>query len=137
MLTLEYCSTLNDSQDAFKVLQWLAYSARPLQIDELAEVIEVDMEGDLRFDPDMRLPDPQDILIICSSLVTTAVSKTENDNGTTSEIIELRLAHFSVKEYLFSDRVRIAPANGYSCHEKASTCFLPGEYCPVAGPVAH
>jgi hypothetical protein len=31
------------SQDAFKILQWLAYSARPLRIEEVTEVIAVNI----------------------------------------------------------------------------------------------
>jgi hypothetical protein len=34
------------SQDAFKILQWLAYSARPLRIKEVAEVIAVEIDDD-------------------------------------------------------------------------------------------
>jgi hypothetical protein len=82
----------DNSKDAFKILQWLAYSTRPLQLDEIVEVIAVDIEDDPKFDPENRLLEPRNILTICSSLVTTAAS-------------ELRLAHFSVKEYLVSDRV--------------------------------
>lgn len=74
------------SQDALKILQWLVYSARPLQVDEIVDAIAVYGDGDPRFDPENRLPDPQDILAICSSLVTIAG-------------VEIKLAHFSVKEY--------------------------------------
>ena len=82
-----------NSEDAFKILQWLAYSAQPLRIEEMVEVIAIDVDGDPRFDPENRLLDPQDLLTICPSLVTMTAS-------------ELRLAHFSVKEYLVSDRVQ-------------------------------
>jgi hypothetical protein len=53
------------SQYALKILQWLTYSARPLQIEEVAEVIPIDIEGFPQFDPERRLPEPQDILSIC------------------------------------------------------------------------
>jgi len=59
------------SHDAFRILQWLVYSARPLRIEEVVDVIAVDINDDPRFDLDRRLPDPRDILTICSSLVTT------------------------------------------------------------------
>ena len=94
------------SKDAFKILQWLAYSARPLRIKEVAEVVAVDIEGDSRFDPENRLREPRDVLTICSSLVTKEGEK-------------LRLAHFSVKEYLVSDRVQTGPASRYSVKECA------------------
>lgn len=116
------------SQDAFKILQWLAYSARPLRIEEVAEVVAVEIGDDPRFDPENRLPEPRDILTICSSLFTTATS-TISAYGETYEIEELRLAHFSVKEYLISDRIRTGPASRYAieqCAEEhiAQTCLI-------------
>ena len=107
------------SKDAFKILQWLAYSARPLRIEEVAEVVAVDIEGDSRFDPENRLREPRDVLTICSSLVTTAASNIRSDDGDPFEGEELRLAHFSVKEYLVSDRVQTGPASRYSIKKHA------------------
>ena len=60
-----------NSENALKILQWLTYSARPLQIKEVAEVITVNVEQSPRFDSERRFPEPRDILTICSSLVTT------------------------------------------------------------------
>ena len=54
------------------VLQWLAFSARPMTVDEVAETLSVCLDEDPRFDPDRRLRDPSDILVICSSLVTVS-----------------------------------------------------------------
>ena len=93
-----------NDKDAFKVLQWLTYSARPLRIEEVAEVTALDIEGDPRFDPEHRLREPRDLLTICSSLVTLVAS-------------ELRLAHFSVKEYLTSERIRVSSASKFSALE--------------------
>jgi len=105
---------INDenSEDALKILQWLAYSARPLQIKEIAEVITVNTEHNPRFDPD-----PRDILTICSSLVTTTVGDSydeieNSDDEMTGE--QVRLAHFSVKEYLVSERIQVGSASRYS-----------------------
>lgn len=55
--------------DAIKALQWLCYSDGPLELSELVDIlaIETGEEGD--FYPEERLPDPADIVIICSSLV--------------------------------------------------------------------
>ena len=55
---------------AFKILQWLAFSARPLDLKEIAEVVTVDLES-LCFDPDHRLH-PQSVLDICAGMVTTS-----------------------------------------------------------------
>ncbi len=94
---------------AFKILQWLVFSVRPLSIQEAAEILAIDEEGERGFDPEYRLEDPRDILTICSSLVTITIAK--NDHNEDYE--ELRLAHYSVKEYLISDRVSHGPASKY------------------------
>ncbi|KAI9856111.1 MAG: hypothetical protein M1813_009229 [Trichoglossum hirsutum] len=114
------------SENALKILQWLAYSARPLQIEEIAEVIAVDIEDNPRFDIERRFPEPRDILTICSSLVTIAVEEAGDDKRVEGQV---RLAHFSVKEYLVSERIQIGPAHGYSIREThanisiAETCL--------------
>lgn len=54
--------------DALKVLQWLAFSARPLTFGEVAEALAIDLD-DGGYDPDRRPFDPQSILTICSSLI--------------------------------------------------------------------
>jgi ankyrin repeat protein len=116
------------SQDAFTILQWLVYSARPLRIEEVAEVVAIDIDLQ-RFDAENRLRERRDILTICSSLVTTAAVTAKGGNGVSYETEELRLAHFSVKEYLISDRVRTGPASKYNiqgCAEDriAQACLI-------------
>jgi hypothetical protein len=55
---------------AHKVLQWLAFSARPVTLAEVAEALAVDLDHGCMLKPDARLQDPHDILVFCSSLVT-------------------------------------------------------------------
>ena len=50
------------------------------------------------------MPDPQEISRYCWGLVT-AISVEESSQDENENHIELRLAHFSVKEYLLSDRL--------------------------------
>ncbi|MCJ1246834.1 hypothetical protein MMC30_004043 [Trapelia coarctata] len=100
-----------------KILQWLAFSTRLLQVKEVAEVLAVDAEADPRFDPDRRLSEPKDILEICSSLVSIETQTVVEDVGTTIRIIQgevIRLAHFSVQEYLVSERIKSGPVSQYS-----------------------
>jgi hypothetical protein len=107
------------SQDAFRILQWLVYSARPLRIEEVAEVLAVKINDDPQFDPENRLLEPWDVLTICSSLVTIVTRPEYSCNRGFYEIIELRLAHSSVKEYLISDRIRSGPASRYTIEDCA------------------
>jgi hypothetical protein len=104
------------SKYAMRILRWLVCSARPLQIEELVDVIAVDTEGDPRFDADNRLKEPRDILTICSSLVTISAETTEGSQSKITEM-EVRLAHFSVKEYLVSESIQRGKAARYSIRE--------------------
>ena len=64
-------------EDALKILQWLSFSARPLKLDEVAQVVGVvpDLVQGLRFMPSRVFPDPRSILMICSNLVTETYGK--------------------------------------------------------------
>src|SRR5437764_417870 len=105
-------------QDALKILQWLSFSTRPVLIKEVAEVVAVDLErSHPRFDPEQRLHEPHDLLVICSSLVTTSSVTFELPDGELEGTEELRLAHFSVKEYLTSERIQAGPASKFGILE--------------------
>lgn len=59
---------------ALKILQWLAFSARPLDLKEIAEVVAVNfsLEQELHFDPDQRFPSPQFAVDVCCGLATSS-----------------------------------------------------------------
>ncbi|KAH8695893.1 ankyrin repeat-containing domain protein [Phaeosphaeriaceae sp. PMI808] len=111
----------DDSEYAIRILQWLTFSARPLSVDEIAEVVAIDAKRDPAFNRNEVLQDPLDALNICSSLVTIAV---DNNYG---QIVAL--AHYSVKEYLVSDIIRTGKAAKYGmrddvCHDAiARSCI--------------
>ncbi|KAF3317194.1 hypothetical protein TWF173_000440 [Orbilia oligospora] len=100
-------------KSAIKILQFLTYSRRHLWIEEVIDVVAVDLDESPHFDPKYRMPNQNEILCYCSSLVTTANVYT----GRT----QLQLAHASVKEYLLSNRLddKIAP-NFQIFHANAS-----------------
>ena len=62
---------------AIKMLNWLAFSARPLTLEEVAEVVTIDIDDSPRIDPEKRLQHPRDVLLICSSLVTLGAEEVE------------------------------------------------------------
>lgn len=72
--------------DAIRVLQWLAFSARPMTVDEVAETLSICLDDDPRFDPDRRLKDPSDILVICSSLVTVSDTSHYHDDDSMPDL---------------------------------------------------
>src|SRR6202021_3575577 len=59
-------------EDALKILQWLSFSVRPLELTEVAQVVGVvpDTTQALRFEPSRIFTNPRSVLMICSSLVT-------------------------------------------------------------------
>jgi ankyrin repeat protein len=100
---------------AMRILQWLTFSARPLSVREVAEVVAIDVSRDPAFDRDEVLEDPLEALNICSSLVTISTIQAEGRSDPAQRIIAL--AHYSVQEYLVSDRIKQGPAKQYNMHE--------------------
>ncbi|CAI9635606.1 unnamed protein product [Alternaria burnsii] len=103
------------SEYAMRILQWLTFSARPLSVEEVAEVVAIDVARDPAFDRDEVLEDPLEALNICSSLVTITTNEVDRRSGSAQRIVAL--AHYSVQEYLVSDRIRQGSAKQYSMQE--------------------
>jgi ankyrin repeat protein len=66
------------------------------------DALATDMDEDPAFDPKNRMPVPRDLLRLCSSLVVVVGGP---------DLEQVRLAHFSVKEYLVSSHVSRAYEN--------------------------
>ena len=125
------CSIPLDHADyAKRFLQWLTFSAQPLHLDELAEIVTIELADSSRVDLERRFPDPRDVQTICSSLVISC--NMENIVGFSEAepaSVEVSLAHFSVREYLVSDNIRNGPARDFAVMEMdasaliASTCL--------------
>jgi hypothetical protein len=104
-----------DCKYAMRILQWLTFSARPLSVEEIAEVVAIDVTRDQVFDRDEVLEDPLEALNICSSLVTITANKAEGWLGPTR--CTIALAHYSVQEYLVSETIKQGQAKQYSMQE--------------------
>jgi ankyrin repeat protein len=89
----------SNREHAYRLLQCLAVAIRPLQVEELAEVLAVDFHagGIPKLNANWRWEDQEEaVLSACSSLVSVTI-----DYG--SRIVQF--SHFSVKEFLTSDRL--------------------------------
>jgi ankyrin repeat protein len=91
----------------FRLLQCLTVATRPLRVDELAEVLTLDFdtaeEGIPALNKDWRWDDErQGVLATCSSLIVVVDSY---DYNSWRKIRLVQFAHFSVKEFLTSDRL--------------------------------
>ncbi|KDR66095.1 hypothetical protein GALMADRAFT_32850, partial [Galerina marginata CBS 339.88] len=99
--------------DTMTFLEWLSFSKRPMKVAEVAEAITVDFssKGDPIFNAKRRYSNPRDMLVRCSSLPLLTVK-----TGT------VKLSHFSVKEYLLSERVE----KNFHLSEKAAHSKISG-----------
>jgi len=104
------------SDTVITILKWLAYSARPLQIEELADIVTVKVDSTPRIDLEARFLEPRDLLTICSSLVTTNL---ELKGSAIGQMVgeQIKLAHLSVRDYLTSKRILSSKAFTYSIQE--------------------
>jgi ankyrin repeat protein len=95
-------------EHARRLLQCLTVALRPLRVEELAEVLAIDFDapahgGIPQLNPNWRWADQhQAVLSTCSSLIAIV------DNGG-SQVVQF--SHFSVKEYLTSDRLARSSGN--------------------------
>jgi ankyrin repeat protein len=89
-------------------LTWLAFSLRPLRLDELAEIFILDHELPIPFDGNRRLFKQEDVLKYLPGLVTTVPIQDDRYSSIwyRTKAVEIKLAHFSIKEYLISQRIR-------------------------------
>jgi ankyrin repeat protein len=84
---------------AHRLFQCVAVASRPLRVEELAEFLAFEFKEEPipGFHEDWRSEDPLDaVLSICSSLLSVV---NENDSSV------IQFSHFSVKEFLMSDRL--------------------------------
>ena len=88
-----------NQEHAYRLLQCLTVAVRPLQIEELAGVLAFDFStgGLPKLDPDWRWEDQGEAALPACSLLVSVI----NNNG--SRVVQF--SHFSVKEFLTSDRL--------------------------------
>ena len=84
--------------DARRMLTLLCYAKRPLAVPEVIEGIAVELGDNPRLNPDGRLPDEDEIRRVCPGLIELDFDPCYNPTT-------VRIAHFSVQEYLESERI--------------------------------
>ncbi|KAF8510189.1 ankyrin repeat-containing domain protein, partial [Hysterangium stoloniferum] len=92
-------------KDVLKFLQWLAFSFEPLKVKELAQITGINMDyvvGDSKppFNHEAVYKNPTNLLNVCAGLV---VQSAGGDYINIPFVGTVKLAHFSVKEYLMMD----------------------------------
>ena len=104
-------------EDALTALKWLTFSGRPLMLDELVEALLLSPSRQPAYNPENRLSNPYDIMQILPGLVSISTN-------TKFSRPEIRLAHFSVKEYLMSEKIRREPISYCGTDLVAANQFL-------------
>ncbi|KAL8840099.1 MAG: hypothetical protein Q9176_004121 [Flavoplaca citrina] len=120
-------SSINEKskQAASRAFQWLVLSVEPLTVEAFVDILALEVNAEPKFDPDWRMPDPEDILRVCSSLITI----TSPEQGHNRYV---KLAHSSIKDYLLSDTILDGRASEYAIDcslshshiAKACLCYL-------------
>jgi hypothetical protein len=106
---------------AQQLFQCLVAAGRPLSVEELAEAFAIEFDADAAPShmEDWRLEKPEEALL---STCSTLIAITDNAG---SKIVQF--SHFSVKDYLTSDRLRDATAEDvrkYYIHTHAAYAVL-------------
>ncbi|RMJ21138.1 ankyrin repeat protein, partial [Aspergillus sp. HF37] len=95
----------------YMILQWLAFCVRPLRLPEVAEVLVL-KPGTSTLSEQDRLFCDCDVATIGSGLIRI------------SDVNEVRLAHYSVKEYLMSDQRKSMPSPSFHIAEIPTNCYI-------------
>lgn len=92
---------------AQRMLMLLCCAPRPLKAVELLDGLEIDFDDKPSFNPKRRLVNVKQIEEICPGLVEMDMHRVTFGSWyiETDEVV-IRIAHFSVQEYLESDRIR-------------------------------
>ncbi|KAL6823215.1 ankyrin repeat-containing domain protein [Trichoderma camerunense] len=110
-------------------LKWLAFSIGPLNLDQLAEIFMLPSKSDDGFDNMSRLFSSIDVLKYFPGLVVTEdPGLVVTMGGLINGAFHVRLAHFSIKEYLTSDRILQSRSSVFAFTEADAHVHI-GRFC--------
>ena len=97
-----------------------------MRINELNEVLAFDRsdQHNLIFSPHLRLPLLEDVLTLCSSLVTVSDKKATGPVDSNIKSLEVRLAHNSVKDYLVSRHIKNGPSVQFALEAELANSMM-------------
>ena len=95
-------------EDARRILTLLCFAVRPLKVRELIDAMAVEIGSSTGLNRRRRLQDAGDIRRICPGLIDIEIDAGETCEAhmTEDQTLTVRIAHFSVQEYLESHRIR-------------------------------
>lgn len=103
-------------------LKWLAFSNKLLKLEQLAEIFMLCPKDGLPTDESDHFFDAKDVLKFLSGLIVDfEVARNRHTQDTCTYV---RLAHFSVKEYLISSRICEGPAKAFAFSEAEAHLYI-------------
>lgn len=95
-------------EDARRILTLLCFAPRPLTVREIIDGIAVKINGSTGLNPKRRLQDANDIREICIGFIDIGLRAGHTTETYLEEELTptVRIAHFSVQEYLESERIQ-------------------------------
>ena len=118
-------------EEAQRILILLCFSSRPLTVPELIDGIAVDLKKPACLNLRRRLQDTDDLCQICPRLIDTNAEIDDETQFMTDENIEIkqktrivRIAHFSVQEYLESDRIKQQKATAFGLNNASAHAHI-------------
>ncbi|PWW73241.1 ankyrin, partial [Tuber magnatum] len=117
-----------------RAMNWLAFSAKPLTLGQLAEAVVIEYDVNKYGEDPETLFDMKSLMSICPNLISFEDAR--YDESSPQEDRPLRLAHFSVKEYLISERAACGPGwlgiynpdDAHRFRSHSSTVYSPALY---------
>lgn len=122
------CIEEDCAEDARRILTMLSFSARPLTVEELIDGIAVDLNQPAHFDFKNRLIYEDGLHEICPGLLEITVEEVEQPWGRLQPEYQrplpqmkkiVRIAHFSVQEYLESERITQQRSARYALNNRS------------------
>ena len=105
-------------EDARRILTLLCFAHRPLTVRELIDGIAVELNNSTGLNPKRRLLDSDSILDVCGGFIDISLGADHTIDPFHEEKEDLtstvRIAHFSVQEYLESERIQHQKAAKFS-----------------------
>jgi hypothetical protein len=108
-------------EDAQRILAVLCFSARPLTVTELIDAHASNLDGSSQFSLDDRRLDVESLIEICSGLLELLPG--QDASGPQKDHIA-RIAHYSVQEYLTSERIKQQKSAAFAQHDHSSNATI-------------
>ncbi|KEZ43080.1 hypothetical protein SAPIO_CDS5165 [Scedosporium apiospermum] len=103
-------------EDSKRLLSILCCAVEPMDVEELLDALAVDLDPEPGFNELRRLHDEDDLRTICPGMIEVYLEGWESEHrfeGWGVSHCLVRLAHFSVMEYLVSDRIKRHAASDF------------------------